>query len=214
MCWCHDPPPMGKQRRWATAAALLIFANGEKLSRRRQLQRGAATSEGFAPPPPSPPPHPPTPCVLTAPPRCPLPTLTQSAMHCLPQATLFISFDNLTTHWTTLSDFHRAMLLLTLPPAPQYAALAAELAVQLHSRIRVQGRTAYVAGRRGAAGPQGLRTNALVLQALVSTPRSAPAVRQGQEAGRWPGDLRTPSCCYLCPSRRPFRLAGHWQTCH
>ena len=88
----------------------------------------------------------------------------------------------MTKHWTDLSDSHRAMLLLTLPPA-QYASLAADLALQLHSRIRIQGRTAYVAGRGGSARPQGLRTNALVLQALVSSTRFAPAVRYGLSRG-------------------------------
>ena len=68
MCWCNDPPPMEKQKRWP------IFVGGEKLVNAANYRR-EAPSEGFfpcpPPPPPSPglrlkevmPPPPPPPCV-------------------------------------------------------------------------------------------------------------------------------------------------------
>ena len=54
MCWCHDPPPMEKQKRWANTAALVDL----KDSRPRQSAErpvGAAKPTPRPCPPPTPP---------------------------------------------------------------------------------------------------------------------------------------------------------------
>ena len=48
MCWCHDSPPMEKQKQWANAAACWICISGEKSI---DAAKESSNTEGLVPTP-------------------------------------------------------------------------------------------------------------------------------------------------------------------
>ena len=49
ICWCHDPPPMEKHKRWANIVAWWIFVTGDKSIRGRQLPGEQQHFRGLSP---------------------------------------------------------------------------------------------------------------------------------------------------------------------